>query len=69
MTPKFPGFPTNVSISNNRVHMVCPGASTRKIVGRRRIVRKKISGVGIRGRRTTILMVAVSRKKKNKKKW
>ena len=34
--PKWPSFPTNVTISKSRFQMVCPEASTRKRVGRRK---------------------------------
>ena len=60
MNPKFPGFPTNVSISNSRFQLVCPEASTRNIVGRRRRVRRRRRAGKIR-RRTTIGMVGMTK--------
>ena len=60
MNPKLPSFPTNVSISNSRFQLVCPEASARKIVGRRRIDQRR-RRVGKIRRRTTIGMVGMTK--------
>ena len=63
MNPKFPDFPTNVCISNSRFQLVCPEASTRKTVGRRRIVRRR-RRVGKIRRRTIIGMVGMTKRRR-----
>ena len=60
MNPKLPSFPTNVSISNSSFQLVCPEASTRKRVWRRRIYRRR-RRVGKIRRRTTIGMVGMTK--------
>ena len=62
MNPKFPSFPTNVSISNSRFQLVCPKASARKTVGRRRRVRRR-RRAGKRRIRTTIGIVGMTKRR------
>ena len=66
MNPKFPGFPTSVSISNSRFQLVCPKASARNIVGRRIRVRRR-RRVGKIRRRTTIGMVGMTRRRRRRR--